>query len=104
MNFTKLLAGLLFAGLVYAAEPDGIRIDTEQWRDQPVKHLFIHGTLKGGTGFHVLLPDAGAWQGRLMHFLGGGMVGVDDGGIRTAAPYALADGAICVESSQGDKG
>ena len=102
MNYLKMLAGLLCAALAWAGEPDGIRIDTEQWRDQPVKHLFIHGTLKGGTGFHLLLPETAAWHGRLMHFLGGGMGGVDNGGVNgVPAAYALTNGAIYVESSQG---
>jgi hypothetical protein len=95
----------LFVALLWAGEPDAIRIDTEQWRDQPVKHLFIHGTLKGGTGFHLLLPETAAWHGRLMHFLGGGMGGVDNGGVNgVPAAYALTNGAIYVESSQGYKG
>jgi len=88
-----------------SAESDSIRIDIEEWREQPVKHLFIHGTLNSRTGFHLLLPEMGAWRGRLMHFLGGGMGGDDDGGIRgNAAVYALTNGAIYVESSQGFKG
>jgi hypothetical protein len=97
----KLISGLLCAGLAWAGESDAIRIDTEQWREQPVKHLFIHGMLNGATGFHVLLPEPAAWKGRLMHFLGGGMGGNDRAGIGNAAPYALANGAIYVESSQG---
>jgi hypothetical protein len=105
MNRVMLIAGMLYAGLASAGEPEGVRIDTEQWRAQPVKHLFIHGTLTGGTGFHLLLPETGSWQGRLLHFLGGGMGGVDDGGVGgVPAAYALTNGAIYVESSQGYKG
>ena len=40
-----------------------------------------------------------------MHFLGGGMGGNDDSGMRNgASAYALANGAIYVESSQGHTG
>src|SRR5262249_55920338 len=79
----KLLLVLLAAGLACAAGPDDLRIGIEPWRELPVSHLFLHGTLKGGTGFHVLLPETGAWQGRLLHFLGGGMGGSDSsGGVR----------------------
>jgi len=78
------IAVLLSAALAAAARPD-IRIQTEEWRSQPGKHLFLHGTLDGATGFYVLLPEGSAWQGRLMHFLGGGMGGVADGGLKNGA-------------------
>ena len=102
MNRGILIAGLLYAAMAWAGDADAIRIDNEQWRDEPARHLLVHGVLNGGTRFTVMLPEKDAWRGRLMHFLGGGMGGVEDGGIRSGFPaFALANGAIYVESSQG---
>ena len=55
---------------------------------QPSGHFYIHGTLNGDTAFQVLLPDPKLWKGRLLG----------------EPPYALANGAAYVESSQGHRG
>src|SRR5436305_907378 len=89
----------------FAQQPGAIIIDTQEWRDDPVRHLYIHGLLNGETAFQVRLPEKAAWKGRLLHFLEGGPGGNEKAGEGIGEhAYALANGAVYVESSQGHRG
>lgn len=100
-----LLLATLALSVTIAEQPGNIRIDTQQWRDEPIKHLYIHGTLNGDTAFHVFLPERAQWQGRLLQFLQGGLGGSENAGVQMGYhAYALANGAIYVESNQGHIG
>jgi|GEM_PF-2239089 len=104
------LAGLLLLGalalpVAIAEQPGSIRIDTQQWRDEPVKHLYLHGVLNGDTAFHVFLPERAQWKGRLLQYLQGGLGGSENAGVQMGNhAYTLANGAIYVESNQGHIG
>jgi hypothetical protein len=98
----KWFAALLVTGsLAYAIQPGGIEIDTQEWRDQPVRHLYIHGTLNGDTRFRVCLPEASAWRGRVIQYLEGALGGYE---LTGDAGLALRHGAVYVESNQGHRG
>ena len=47
---------LVFAATFSALQPGTITIDSQEWKDEPVKHLVVRGTLNRDTAFHVLLP------------------------------------------------
>ena len=83
-----ILLLLAFSAAALAQQPGTIAIDKQEWREQPSRHFYIHGTLNGDTAFQVLLPDPKLWKGRLLG----------------EPPYALANGAAYVESSQGHRG
>lgn len=87
-----------------AATPPGVVIDAQEWRDQPLRHYYIHGVLNGHTAFQIRLPEKAAWKGRLLHFLEGSMGGYEKTGESIGEhAYALANGAVYVESSQGHR-
>src|SRR5438477_12829352 len=89
-----ILMSVAFAGAVTSAGE--ITVDAEEWRDQPVRHLYIHGTWNRTTTFRICMPAPAAWKRRLLQFLEGSM-----GGRETAGDfgYALSRGAVYVESS-----
>lgn len=100
-----LLAAAAWASASPVIQPGTISIDTQEWRGEPQRHLYIHGTLNGDTAFRLLLPERDLWQGRMLQYLQGGLGGYEGAG--TAAGhdgYALANGAVYVESSQGHAG
>ena len=66
---------LAFTATAAALQPGTVAIDSQEWVDQPAKHLRIEGTLNGDTPFYVLLPPKSAWKGRLIHWLSGGLGG-----------------------------
>ncbi len=101
----RLLVAAACLGVLPAQQPGTISIDTQEWRDAPAKHLYIHGTLNGDTAFHVYLPSPESWKGRLLQYLQGGLGGSEREGVRMGHhTYALAKGAVYVESSQGHMG
>lgn len=96
------LSSLLLAGaLARATQPGTIEIDTQEWRDKPVRHFYIHGTLNGDTRFRVCLPEKSAWKGRVIQYLEGALGGYE---LTGDAALALAHGAVYVESNQGHRG
>lgn len=96
---------VLIATVALAQQPGTIAIDKQEWRDTPVRHLYIHGTINGDTLFQLLLPERKSWKGRLLHYLEGSMGGSEMFGTALGEPpYALANGAAYVESSQGHRG
>ncbi len=104
MHLLPLLL-IVSVGLLRGQQPGGIWINTQEWRDAPVKHLYIHGVLNGDTAFQVFLPARELWRGRLMQYLQGGLGGSEHEGVRMGNHnYALANGAAYVESSQGHIG
>ena len=100
-----ILLLLAFSAAALAQQPGTIAIDKQEWREQPSRHFYIHGTLNGDTAFQVLLPDPKLWKGRLLHYLEGSLGGSETfGTLLGEPPYALANGAAYVESSQGHRG
>ena len=96
---------MLMSSVAVALQPGTIEIDTQKWRDRPQRHLLIHGTLNGDTAFRLLMPAEEAWRGRIIQYLEGGLGGDEKVGSRIGHDsYALAHGAVYVESSQGHRG
>lgn len=84
-------------------------IDVDEWRDQPVRHRYVHGGFEGTEcRFSFYFPPAERYEGRFFHML------LPVTGIETAAvnpppattlsdpiPFAIESGAYLVESNQG---
>ncbi|MCI0392687.1 MAG: tannase/feruloyl esterase family alpha/beta hydrolase [Acidobacteria bacterium] len=105
-----IFGALLFSGVISAtqaadASENEIVIDKEEWRDQPSRHLYIHGIWNKDTAFQLMLPERSLWRNRLIHFLEGALGGSEAFGVALGwHRYALANGAVYVESSQGHIG
>src|SRR5205807_2518682 len=84
-------------------------IDTDEWRDEPLRHRYVHGGFEGtDTRFSFYFPVPDQYEGRLLHFLEGGAGGNEH---RVLSPVgfstldlAFARGAYVVESYQGHLG
>jgi hypothetical protein len=84
-------------------------VDIDEWRDQPVRHRYVHGGFKGTEcRFSFYFPPAERYEGRFFHML------IPISGIETVAiappaattladplPFAIDSGAYLVESNQG---
>ncbi len=83
-------------------------VDVDEWRDEPVRHRYVHGGFEGTDArFSFYLPPAERYQGRFFHPL------MPISGTEHAAPsilagmigrtidFAHASGAYLVESNQG---
>ena len=86
-----------------AQQPGTIAIQSQQWLDTPARHLEVRGVLNGDTPFQIWLPPAPLWKGRILQFLQGGFGGTLTPG-KANGGYALANGAVYVESTQGHTG
>jgi hypothetical protein len=105
VKFKLLLAAALLCHAAAAQTPAKVVLDAEKWVDQPVRHFYIHGVINGDTAFQLRLPEKTAWKGRLLHFLEGSMGGYEITGQSIGEhAYALSNGAVYVESSQGHRG
>jgi hypothetical protein len=84
-------------------------IDKDEWRDDPVRHRYVHGGFEGtDLLFSMYFPPQEQYQGRffhpLMHIAGnenmayhGRLAGLDGDSI----PFAFASGGYLVESNMG---
>lgn len=98
------ILGLAAASLA-AQQPGSIVVNQQEWRTEPVRHLYIHAVMNGDTDFQVFLPEERLWKGRVIQFLEGGLGGNEKGGSNFGAHrFALAHGAVYVESNQGHRG
>lgn len=85
-------------------------VDIDEWRDQPVRHRYVHGGFKGtDCRFSFYFPPLERYEGRFFHplmavsgtenaALGPAMQGYM---IAETMPFAMASGAYLVESNQG---
>lgn len=97
-----LVLSWMTAGTMSAVQPGTITVQSQEWKDEPVRHLAIEGTLNGDTRFEVLLPEKETWTGRIIHWLTGGnghSLTDERGGHKR---FALERGAVFVESTQGN--
>lgn len=88
---------------------DAPYVDLDEWRDEPVRHRYVHGGFRGTEcrfSFYFAPPER--YEGRFFHML------LPVTGLETAAiapppattladpiPFAIASGAYLVESNQG---
>ncbi len=84
-------------------------IDVDEWRDQPVRHRYVHGGFEGTeTRFSFYFPPPERYEGRFFHMLLP-VTGIDTAAINPPAattladplPFAVESGAYLVESNQG---
>jgi len=88
---------------------DAPYVDIDEWRDQPVRHRYVHGGFEGTEcRFSFYFPLVERYEGRFFHML------LPVTGIETAAiappaattladpiPFTIESGAYLVESNQG---
>ena len=79
-------------------------VELDEWRDEPVRHRFVHGGFKGTeTEFSLYFPPAEQYEGRFLHHIEGG-----GGGTPRAQPgdiaLVCAYGGYLVVSNQGHTG
>ncbi|MFW9873656.1 MAG: hypothetical protein ACFFG0_11165 [Candidatus Thorarchaeota archaeon] len=81
-------------------------IDTDEWREKPVRHRFIHGSFEGTfTNFILCFPETENYDGRFVQFLQGGIGGSEYAGYSNRALLvAFLNHAYYVESNQGHRG
>jgi hypothetical protein len=82
--------------------------DTDEWRDEPVRHRYVHGGFEGTDArFSVYLPAAERYEGRFFQPLMAvpgtehGAVSGQVGGMFNSMEFAIASGGYLVESNQG---
>jgi hypothetical protein len=78
-------------------------VDIDEWRDQPVRHRYIHGGFEGtGTKFSFYYPPVESYGKRFFHFIspvqGSENANQDNDG---AVGFAISSGAYFVESNMG---
>jgi hypothetical protein len=81
-------------------------VDVDEWRDNPVKHRFVHGSFdKTYTRFILCFPEEDNYDGRFIQHLEGGLAGSEYTGYDSGGLF-LADhnNAYYVESNQGHLG
>ena len=83
-------------------------VDVDEWRDDPVRHRYVHGGFEGTeTRFAIHFPPAERYEGRFFHPLyavPGNEHTVSSGfmpGSHGWVPFAMTSGAYFVESNQG---
>jgi hypothetical protein len=85
-------------------------IDTDEWRDVPLRHRYVHGGFKGtDTRFSMYFPPKEKYQGRffhpVMHIAGnenaalGRLAGMDGDSLG----FAFASGGYLIESNMGSR-
>src|SRR5262249_39243501 len=87
---------------------DHAYVDVDEWRDEPVRHRYVHGGFEGTEAlFSLYFPPAEVYEGRFFHPV------LPMSGIETAATlrvlygvagsieFAVASGAYLVESNLG---
>ncbi|MFI5041905.1 MAG: hypothetical protein ACHQNA_08670 [Acidimicrobiales bacterium] len=83
-------------------------VDVDEWRDEPVRHRYVHGGFRGTDArFAMHLPPEQRYDGRFFHpifAIPGNEHTVSNGFMPGTAgwiPFAVASGAYLVESNQG---
>jgi len=84
-------------------------IDIDEWRDAPQRHRYVHGGFKEtDTRFSFYFPPKENYEGRMLHFLEGGLGGHE---VTVLGPVGFGafeltfnSGAYLVESNQGHFG
>jgi len=81
-------------------------IDVDEWRDQPVRHRYVHGGFEGTkTLFSFYFPEPNLYERRFLHLLEGGAGGNENTatlpfGFRSIE-FAFTNGSYLVETNHG---
>src|SRR5688500_17240006 len=80
-------------------------VDTDEWRDEPVRHRYIHGGFRGTDARFVFhFPEIARYQGRFFHYVSPVPVSeleVLRGFVGGIVPFCLDSGAYAVGTNQG---
>src|SRR5262245_43451025 len=80
-------------------------IDEDEWRDEPVRHRYVHGGFEWTDClFSMYFRDATRYDGRFFHPLNaipGSEHGVREGMFKGYIDFAVASGGYLVESNMG---
>lgn len=82
-------------------------VDIDEWRDQPVRHRYVHGGFKGTeTRFSFYLPPKEQYQGRFFQHitpfpLSENLAQKDPPGEQNKIGFSIASGAYFVETNGG---
>lgn len=80
-------------------------VDVDEWRETPLPHRYLHGGFRGGeTRFSMYLPEHGAYRGRMVQELPGGLAGSEmlpPEYLGRLLPGVFGLGAFLVTSNQG---
>lgn len=81
-------------------------IDEDVWRDEPIRHRYVHGGFTGtDTRFALFFPEAKQYGGRFVHFLEGGAGGHESSALSAhMMAWTATFGAYYIESNQGHIG
>jgi hypothetical protein len=82
------------------------KIDIDEWRDEPVRHRFVHGSFEGTyTRFAFSFPEPENYEGRFIQGLQGGRGGSEyNGYFMNRHLIAFQNHAYYIESNQGHSG
>ena len=82
-------------------------VDTDEWRDKPVRHHYVHGGFKGtDTRFSFYFPEKQQYQGRFFQHItpvpdNENLAQKDPPGEESKIGFAFASGAYFVETNGG---
>jgi hypothetical protein len=80
-------------------------VDVEEWRDEPVRHYYVHGGFTGtDCRFSVYFPEEQRYQGRFFQPVSpvpGSEHGATEGAFVGYIGFAVASGGYLVESNMG---
>lgn len=122
VRFVLLLLGSVFysnhagaIGLIssIASEQDSMfsqpYVDMEEWRDKPIRHLYVHGGFeRGQTKFSFYFPEKDDYTGRFFQYItpvpdSEFLSQNNEGGESDKISFAISHGAYFIETNGGGK-
>ncbi|MEB2774133.1 PKD domain-containing protein [Algoriphagus sp. D3-2-R+10] len=82
-------------------------VDIEEWREEPIRHLYIHGGFEGSdTRFSLYFPEKAAYTGRFFQYItpvpdNEFLSQNNDGGESDKISFAVSHGGYFIESNGG---
>ena len=82
-------------------------IDVEEWRDEPIKHLYVHGGFEGGdTKFSIYFPEKENYEGRFFQYItpvpdNENLSQYNERGEADKISFAISHGAYFIETNGG---
>ncbi len=84
-------------------------VDIEEWRDEPIRHLYVHGGFEGGdTKFSLYFPEKEAYLGRFFQYItpvpdNEFLSQNNEGGESDKISFSISHGAYFIETNGGGK-
>ena len=82
-------------------------VDVEEWREEPIKHLYVHGGFEGGdTKFSFYFPEKENYEGRFFQYItpvpdNENLSQNNEGGEADKISFAVSRGAYFIETNGG---